>query len=204
MNIDIDRLLNLPNTEVVGFEFTESKVFVRVRCVTKSGICPVCGCSCTPVRSYTERTVRDLPILGRKTYLRLELRQFECVDCRRYFTESIDFVEGNHGLTKRYESYLYHQVKGVNIQQVCLKEDVCWATLNAIHKAYANAELKAREVNWAAVRRISIDEIAVRKGKKNFACVLRDPDADVVLDFLEKRDMATLKAYFTASAMDIW
>jgi transposase len=198
MQIDIDRLLNLPDTAVLGIEFTESKVFLTLRRVTKEEICPVCHKACQGVRSYTHRTVRDLPILGRKTYLQIEVRQFECRDCSRYFTESIDFVEGNHGLTKRYESYLYMMVKGLNIQQISLKEDVCWATVNAVHRAYANAELKAREVNWAAVKRISIDEIAVRKGKKNYACVLRDPDADVILDFLEKRDMATLIAYFTA------
>lgn len=198
MNIDIDKLVNLSDTEVVGFEFSESKVFVSIICVTKSGLCPVCGRSCTTVRSYTKRRVRDLPILGRKTYLELQLRQFECPDCKRYFTESVGFVEGNHGYTKRYESYLYDQIKGINIQQVCLKEEVCWATLNAIHKSYGSAALSERAVNWAGVKRISIDEIAVRKGKKNFACVLRDADSGVVLDFLEKRDMATLKAYFTA------
>ncbi|MEI7586009.1 transposase [Runella sp.] len=43
---------------------------------------------------------------------------------------------------------------------------------------------------------LSIDEIGVRKGKRNFACVLGDAQRNVVLDFLEKRDMATLKAYF--------
>lgn len=88
-------------------------------------------------------------------------------------------------------------IKGINIQQICLKEDVCWATLNAIHKAYSAQELAERKVDWSTVKRISIDEIAVRKGKRNFACVLRDPDSDQVLDMLEKRDMATLRAYFT-------
>jgi hypothetical protein len=100
-------------------------------------------------------------------------------------------VQGNHGLTKRYESYLYEQTKGVNIEQVCLKADVCWATLNAVHKSYGVAELRAVVVEWDKVKRLSIDEIAVRKGKKNYAYVLRDADSEVVLDMLEKRDMET-------------
>ncbi len=92
--------------------------------------------------------------------------------------------------------YLYEQIKGVNIQQISVKADVCWATLNAIHKAHGAAELRSRLVEWDKVKRISIDEIAVGKGKKNYACVLRDADSDIVLDMLEKRDMTTLKAYF--------
>ena len=136
------------------------------------------------MRCYTSRRVRDLDILGRKTYLEIESRQFECRDCQRYFTEDIEIVVGNHGLTKRYEPYLYQQIKGVTIQQISIKADVCWSTLNAIHNAYAAVELQSQLLAWDKVRRISIDEIAVRKGKKNYACVLRDADSDVVLDML--------------------
>jgi transposase len=196
MEIDIEGLLNLPNMEVLDFSFTEKKVHILLKRVTESAPCPLCGKAIKTVRSYTSRSVRDMDILGRKTYLEIESRQFECSDCKRYFTEDIEIVVGNHGLTKRYESYLYEQIKGVNIQQICEKEDVCWATLNAIHKSYGAVALAHREVEWSKVRRLSIDEISVRKGKKNYACVLRDSDSNVVLDMLEKRDMATLKAYF--------
>lgn len=198
MELDVTKLLNLPNMEVLDFSFTESKVVVRLNRVTKSECCPSCKLPCERVRSYTERTVRDLDILGRKTYLTVRSRQFECQNCGRYFIEDVGIVTGNCNRTTRYDQYLYKMMQGINIQQVCVKEDVCWATLNGIYKSYSDASLAARSVNWQAVRRISIDEIAVRKGKKNFACVLRDPDADVVLDFLETRDMASLKAYFKA------
>lgn len=202
MEIDINKLLGLPLMEVQDFSFTEKKVFIRLRRVTESEICPVCLSCCKTIRSYTTRSVRDLDILGRKTYLSIESRQFECKNCKRYFIEDIAIVEGNHGLTKRYESYLYRMIKGINIQQICLKEDVCWGTLNAIHKTHSALELSSRSVDWDKVKRISIDEIAVRKGKRNFACVLRDPDSDQVLDMLEKRDMATLKAYFIEKGID--
>lgn len=202
MEIDINNLLGLPQLEVTEFSFSEKKVFISLKRVTESECCPVCQCSCSKVRSYATRTVRDLDILGRKTYLRIESRQFECTDCPRYFLEDIEIVEGNHGFTKRYESYLYRMIKGINIQQVSLKEDVCWGTLNALYKAHSSLELSKREVNWSTVKSISIDEIAVRKGKRNFACVLRDPDSDQVLDMLEKRDMSTLKAYFMGKGVD--
>lgn len=202
MEIDIDGLLNLPNMEVLDFSFSDKRVNIILKCVTDNGICPVCGVGTKTVRCYTSRVVRDLAILGRKTYLQLESRQFECRCCARYFTEDIELVHGNHGFTKRYEAHLYEQMKGVNIQQVCVKSDVCWGTLNAIHKAYGAFELKSRLVEWDKVKRISIDEIAVRKGKKNYACIIRDADSDVVLDMLEKRDMATLKAYFSEKGVD--
>jgi transposase len=198
MEINITALLGLPNVEVTDFSFTEKEVLIELKSVTKTGDCPNCKKPCSHVRCYTKRTIRDLPILGKNTSLIVKSRQLECRDCDRYFTEAFDeIVVGNHGLSKRYEGHLYHQMKGVNIQYICLKEDICWGTLNAIHKAYGAREIANRIVDLANVKRISIDEIAVKKGKRNFACVLRDPDSGLVIDFLEKRDMATLKAYFT-------
>ena len=82
------------------------------------------------------------------------------------------------------------------IQQVSLKQDVCWATVNRIHEQYSQRQLLTQGDGWLLVKVLSMDEISVRKGKRNFACVLRDAERNVVLDFLEKRDMATLKAYF--------
>jgi len=201
MQIDIDGLLNLPNVQVTDFSFTDKHVFVSLKRQTKSEKCPTCGGQCSTVRSYTTRQVRDLDILGRQTILTVQSRQFECGLCNRYFIEDIGFVQGNHGLTKRYEAYVYTMSKDICIQQVCLKEHVCWATVNAIHKQYALRELGNQGNPWQLVEVLSIDEIAVRKGKRNFACVLRDAGRNVVLDFLEKRDMATLKVYFAKKGL---
>lgn len=201
MEIDIDSLLGLSDMEVIDFSFTAIKVMIRLKRQTSFEKCPVCGNPCTKVRSYSNRQIRDLDILGKKTYLTVESRQFECVDCKRYFTEDIGIVEANHGLSKRYEAHLYEMIKGINIQQVCLKEDVCWGTLNAIHQRYSERSLSARVVNWSEVKRINIDEISIRKGKRNFACVIRDADTGVILDMLEKRDKASLEAYFSAKGL---
>jgi transposase len=198
MKINIDELLGLPNMEVTDFSCTEKAVFITINSVTQTGLCPICEKPCSHVRCYTKRTIRDLPILGKNTYLLVKSRQFECRTCSRYFTEALDeIVVGNHGLSKRYEANLYDKIKGVNTQYICLKEDVCWATLNTLYKSYSDIALSERKIDLSKVKRISIDEISIKKGKKNFACVLRDPDSDTVIDFLEKRDMATLKAYFT-------
>jgi transposase len=203
MQIDIDGLLNLPNVQVTDFSFTDKQVSVALSRTTKSEKCPLCQQSSNTVRSYTPRKVRDLDILGRKTFLTLECRQFECSACHRYFIEDIDFIEGNRGFTKRYEEYIYKMSTDTTIQQVSLKQDICWATVNRIHEQYSQQQLKVCEDGWRLVKVLSIDEIAVRKGKRNFACVLRDAERNTVLDFLEKRDMATLKAYFTQKGASI-
>lgn len=72
-----------------------------------------------------------------------------------------------------------------------------WARGNDLCRRYSDAELVGREV-WRRVRYLGIDEIAVRKGHKNYACVLADLGRGIVLDFLEPRYKAGIIKYFRA------
>jgi transposase len=202
MEIDITGLLNLPGMAVVDFKFTEFRVDVKLKRLGDSGKCPLCCRECKTVRSYTVRELRDLDLLGRKTYLSVESRQFECGDCGRYFTEDIGIVEGNAGRTARYDARLYMLMRDGNIRQVSLQEDVCWATLNGIYKRFADRELAGRSACREVVGRLSIDEISVKKGKKDYACVIMDAGRGVVIDFLKSREMSVLREYFKKKAMN--
>jgi len=47
-----------------------------------------------------------------------------------------------------------------------VKEDIVWSTVNAIYQKYADRHLDKRTV-WQQVRYLGIDEILIRKEKKN-------------------------------------
>jgi len=125
-----------------------------------------------------------MALLGRKVSLHLKARQFCCKDCKRYFNERFDFVEPSKTMTIRYEKYIYFFIEDICTNQVSIKEDICWATVNEIHKRYGEKQLSARDV-WQHVRWLGIDEISIRKGKKNYACCLVDLERGIILDFLE-------------------
>jgi transposase len=80
-------------------------------------------------------------------------------------------------------------------------EDIVWSTVNAIYQKYADKELDKR-VLWQQVRYLGIDEISIRKGKKDYACCLVDLERGIVLDFLENRHKETIIAYFKAKGTD--
>jgi transposase len=56
--------------------------------------------------------------------------------------------------------------------------------------------LVKRQINWATIKRIAIDEFAFKKGHKDFITVLINLDTHEIIDILEKRDKAFLRAYF--------
>ncbi len=197
MNINIELLLNLPNIRVSDCSISDKEAHIYCKSTTDSAPCPVCLKSTNEVTMYQERVIRDMALLGRKVYIHLKTRQFHCTDCLRYFNERFSFVESSKTMTIRYEQYIYFLAEDICISQVSNKEDIVWATVNAIHQRYADKEIKNRDV-WSAVRRLGIDEISIRKGMKNYACCLVDLDRGIVLDFLENRQKETIIAYFTA------
>lgn len=195
MNIDFELLLNLPSIRVSDCSISDTDAHIYCESSTEENRCPVCLNLTNQVTMYQERTIRDMALLGRKVYLHLKTRQFHCNECSRYFNERFVFVEPSKTMTTRYENYIYFLAEDICISQVSIKEDIVWATVNAIHQRYADKELKNRTV-WEKVCRLGIDEISIRKGMKNYACCLVDLDTGCVLDFLKDRLKETIEAYF--------
>ena len=195
MEIELDLLLNLPSVRVTDYSISDKEAHIYCESILSSGYCPVCMKATDEITMYQERTLKDMALLGRKVSLHLKTRQFFCKDCKRYFNERFDFVEPSKTMTIRYEKYLYFLVEDICTNQVSIKEDICWATVNEIHKRYGDKQLLSRHV-WQNVRWLGIDEISIRKGKKNYACCLVDLERGIVLDFLESRQKADLIAYF--------
>jgi transposase len=86
-------------------------------------------------------------------------------------------------MTIRYEQYLYFMLENLCIGDLSVKEDIVWASVQRIYEKYADKAIAGRDV-WQKVRYLGIDEISVKKGHKNYACVLVDLETGQVLDFL--------------------
>lgn len=197
MEIDFEILLNLPFLRINSFTISDKVAHINCESILETGHCPSCMLQTKSVINYQERTIRDMALLGREVYLHLRTRQFHCQSCNRYFNERFSFVEPSKTLTIRYEKYLYKMCENICISDVSTKEDISWLTINELHKRYANKELASKD-SWSFVKILGIDEISVRKGKKNYACCLVDLERGIVLDFLEDRKKETLIAYFKA------
>lgn len=195
MEINIELLLNLPKVRVLDCSISDQEAHIYCASTNTEGLCPVCKKYTCQVTMYQERTIRDMALLGRKVYLHLKTRQFHCSDCGRYFNESFAFVEPSKTMTTRYEQYIYFMADDICMSQVCVKEDIVWSTVEAIYHKYADKQLAKRRV-WQQVRYLGVDEISIRKGKKNDACCLVDLERGIILDFLENRQKETIIAYF--------
>ncbi|MCB0370213.1 MAG: ISL3 family transposase [Bdellovibrionales bacterium] len=195
MNLDLATytiLLNITNLEVerVELEKKEIRIFCKIT-TDDSQACPNCGGEVITKRPKYRREIRDLDISGRKVILHLLVHQYSC-DCGRTFSETFDFVEPGKSYTKRQAKYIFEMSAKQSHLQVAALTDMCHKTVERI----CYEQVLNRQVNWAKIRRIGIDEFAFKKGHNDFITVLIDLDTHDIIDILEQRDKAFLRAYF--------
>lgn len=188
------QILGIEELEVISLDLYSDRYELSVRSILGQGMCPKCGKKCSKVKSYKNRTIRDLPISGKKVILDLEVRQFEC-DCGNFFLEPFAFVRPKQHLTTRYEKYLYYRCKGVDIKYIATKEELDWETVDRLFHTYSSCEIGAR-CDWLTVTHLALDEISLRKGHGSYVVVVLNLLTGVILDILEQRDKTFLIKYF--------
>lgn len=176
-----------------------SSTQIQVYCESKLAhcYCPCCLQKCQFVKQTYERKVKDLSISGKEVWLHLTSRQYVCRDCNRHFYEQFSFLDPKESVTKRYAERLYDLCQGIELQYVVVRENLCWQTVNRIFQKYAQKQVNPAKA-FAQVSRIGIDEIALKKGHKDYVAVIVDLDTGQVLDLLEDRTKQALVAYFQA------
>lgn len=188
----LTQLLSIPNYKVVGVEMADDTITLDIESTLDGAECPRCGTYCTDLHENHPRTVRDLPISGKACYLRFVRRRFFCSHCRDPFSESLSFVQERRDYTKRYQAWIFHQVKENNITAVQRLEGLTYDQIESIFLTEARERIPANP--FANLKRLGIDEISLRKGKQDFVLILTDLDTGDVVDVLEKRTQDKLRA----------
>jgi transposase len=175
----ISQLLNLPGTNVQGCSEVEGFIYIHLE-ITASGVCcPHCGKYSKEVRQNRPVLIRDLPTFGQKVLLKVPRRQFYCQSCQRYFTEQLEFLNPHRHHTKRYEENIYQRICSSTIKQISREENLSTDEIQGIFD-YVWSQHQPK--NWSEAKRLSIDEVAMHKGHKDFIGVVSDIDAKILLE----------------------
>jgi transposase len=208
-------LLDLPEFTVTGLEYDAHLDLLLVFCHPRYdlAVCSTCDTVSVQVHDRKERWVRDVPWAGKRCALVLPTRRFKCARCRRPFTERLESVAPHARYTRRYEHYLFEPCRGTTIQAVHRREGLGYKAVEGVY--YRLASQCHRTPRLPAVRRLGIDEIALKKGHGQYVLVLSDLDRGSVITVLSERTKEALAAYLatwtadqraaiTDVAVDLW
>ena len=131
-------LLKLSNLEVIGYETTEDDVILDVKPTLKIAICPECQTPSARLHDYdAPRLIRDLSLFGRKSYLRLRGRRFECETCQNAFTERLEWIAFGSSYTRRFEEYVFTLCRKNTIQDVSQMLELGYDAVEGLFKRQA-------------------------------------------------------------------
>ena len=139
--------------------------------------CVGCGRSGLPVHDVYEKWIRDLPILGMKTWLVVHRVRVACSECGPK-VEELDWLSPYSRVTKRLAESVARLCKVLSVKHVAEYFELGWDTVKAIDKAYLEETLGPVELS--GVEQIVMDEFAIQKGHR-YATVIVEPRSKRVL-----------------------
>jgi len=163
--------------------------------------CHACGQPAQTVHSATRKFVRDLSLADFSLMLQIEYRKIWCGSCGGVRVEQLEFVDTHQRVTHRLAAYAAQLCKaGLSVEAVARHLDLDPKTVKAIDKAALEVEFG--QTTYDGLKRLAIDEIAVKKGH-NYMTVVLDYDTGRVVWMGEGRQNATIDAFFEAMPTEV-
>jgi transposase len=176
-------------------------------------VCHACGTAAATIHSQGyRRTLRDLDMGDTRIWLQVGYRKVWCHRCRGTRVEHLAFCRAGQRVTLRLARYVYELCKVLPVEEVARHLDLDPKTVRAIDHAFLEDEFG--RTDYAGLRVLAIDEVAVHRGHAYMTVVL-DHESGRVVWMGEGRTEATLDAFFAgmtdtqkhaieAVAVDLW
>ena len=211
----IKEIINLKGMVVNSYKLLEDDkkaIIIHLKRDSRFSIshCSNCG-RAAPRNRIITKIVRDLPIISHDTFLSCEIFNVNCPDCgiRR---EKLDFFDKCSRLTTRFETYIFELVSMSTVKDVADKFSMSWETVKNIDKKYLEAKFK--NIDYGDLKRVSIDEIANKKGH-DYLSIVMNLDTGKVIWVGEGRKEEDIDKFFltlteaqknsiTAASIDMW
>lgn len=192
--------LDIPNVKIEKFEQSSEKGFVITVTSKQEGTkCKYCGKFINKFYGYNkEITLRHLPIFETPVWIKLKPKRYECPYCDSHptTTQECSWYDQKSPHTKAYEQWILRDLINSSITDVSRRRGIGEGAIEGIV-----TRLVQQHVDWQAISSIpvlGIDEIALRKGHKDFVTMVYALDEQGhkhILAVLEDRKKETIKAF---------
>ena len=155
--------------------------------------CPKCGSTNVIQKAIIYRTFLGVPFGGTQVYLIMAIPKVQCKDCNAAKRIKTPFAKPYKRYTNKFEEYVISLTEHMTCVDVAALLNISWDTVREIEKTYL--EKHYSHPSLKDVRRIAIDEIAVKKGHKYLTIVL-DLDTGRVIHVGAGKEGASLDKFW--------
>lgn len=180
MSAELRIPLDIPDVEILSTKIMkDGRLIVQVESLVETTLCGICGQEIECRYGHgQERTLRHLPVLNMRTYIKIRPRRAQCRTCEHEptTTQVLDWYEERSPHTKAYDEWLMKQLVNTTIEDVSMRENIGYdAVLGALDRQIET------EIDWSEIDElgtIGIDEIALKKGRSNYAAIVTARSSD--------------------------
>jgi len=196
-NIEIP--LDILDVNVIEVEINKrGEIIITVESTVEGTYCHTCGRKTTKRHGHGRViTLRHLPILNMKAYIRIRPVRYQCTYCngKPTTTQKLPWYDERSPHTRAYEDHILIEMINNTVEDVSNKEDLGYEAVMGIIDRRVSTE-----VNWKKVKKIDvigIDEISLKKGHKDFVAIVtgRSGDKIMILAVLKDREKQTVKKF---------
>ena len=95
------KLLELEDVLISDLHTSNTEVHLFFSLRKRPHTCPHCGSITESVHDYRTSVLKDLPFMGKKTFLHYRKRRYHCPNCRKHFYESFPLLPKYCRITTR-------------------------------------------------------------------------------------------------------
>jgi len=195
--------LDIPDVKIEKFDASTKKGFVvTVTSKQKGTTCQHCGKFIDKFYGYSKEITRQhLPILEKPVWLKIRPKRYQCPYCDNgpTTTQTCRWYDSKSPHTKAYEQWLLRDLINSTITDVSMKRGIGRAAVEGIINRHID-----QQVDWQTIKAIpllGIDEIALKKGRKDFVVIvsaINEQGEKHILAVLPDRKKETVKAFLAA------
>ena len=185
------KLFELEDIIITDFTSSNAEIHIHFSLPRKVCTCPHCHGLTDKVHDYRTSIIKDLPIMGKHTFLHYRKRRYHCPLCGKHFYEPFSLAAKHCRTTTRLAFYAIHLLsERQSVRSV--------SRLLDLSDSYIFRRLKA--VQFPKPDRLptvlSIDEFKGNAGGEKFQAILTCPDKRCLFDILPSRSQVSLQQYF--------
>lgn len=154
--------------------------------------CGRCGQPSQGLHERVQRSIRDLPIVGRTVWLQVHLMRVCCQRCGTGM-QQVAWLDRHARMTRRLAQAVAQWCAKLPVKHVAAMFDLHWSTVREIDRRRLQALVQA--LPEPQPRRLVMDEFALYKGHR-YASVVLDADTRRVLWIGEGRSRAAVRPFF--------
>ena len=187
----LTEILDLSDVQVISHRLhTGIGMILQIEQEKSFATCPKCGTTSHKLHQNHRHIIKDLPFGEKEVFLEINRRQFKCEKCKKPFSEDLDFVKKKRTYTNRLAHKTIQEVLENDIHSVAAKGIV---TEDEIERMLKDASEELPNLKPINLKRLGIDEIALKKGHGNYCAVLVDLDQSKLIAILSGRTQEIIK-----------